>query len=203
RVRAVHRTGQTHHQRSGRLRLQRQIGQHVAHQWLVHELFPERLTVLCVVQRVRDGGAHARRRTDDTIQPGAVDHLDDGAHPTPRFTDHVRHRVVVLQLGGGVGPVAELVLQTLDVQGVTAAVVQDPRYQETTEPLRCLGQGEEEIAHRSRGEPLVPGDAVKAFTCGYRTRGVGAHVRTALLLGHRHPGDEPTFGQGCTQPEVV
>src|SRR5699024_11991560 len=57
----------------------------------------------------------------------------------------------------------------------------DPRYQEATEPLRCLGQGEEEIAHRRRGEPLVPGDAVKAFTGGYRTRGVGAHVRTALL----------------------
>ncbi len=95
-----------------------------------------------------------------------------------------------LHLARGVGTVAELVLEPLQVQPVHAVIGQEARHQETRQPTGRLGQHQERIAHWRRKEPLVTGEAIFApgagRTRGQCARGVGAHVRAALPLGHAH-----------------
>ena len=52
-------------------------------------------------------------------------------------------------------------------------------------PAGRLRQRQEGVRHRRRAEPLVPGQP-PALAVGLGAGGVGAHVRAALLLGHRH-----------------
>ena len=102
-------------------------------------------------------------------------------------------RAVVLDLARGVGVVAELVLEALQVHRVARAVGEHAREQEARQPLVGLGEHQEEVAHRRRAEPLVPGDLILAPVArraeGARDGGVRAHVGAALFLGHRHPAD--------------
>ena len=57
-------------------------------------------------------------------------------------------------------------------------------------PARRLGQYEKRVAHRRRDEELVADQFVSLARSldagGNRPRRIGAHVRAALLLGHRH-----------------
>src|ERR1019366_8481516 len=107
---------------------------------------------------------------------------------------------VQLDLARGVGVVAELVLQALDLHGVAGAVREDARHQEAGEAVLCLGEHEEEIRLGRRAEPLVPDELVlcarAAAVQGRCHGGVGAYVRAALLLGHRHPRDRRAL-LGC------
>ena len=112
-------------------------------------------------------------------------------------------RAVELDLAGGVGPVAELVLQTLHVEHVAAAVGQHPGDDEAGDALVELGQHQEQVAHRRRREPLVAGQPVGAVRLGDRAGGVGPDVGAALLLRHAHAGDEPALAGRLGQAELV
>ena len=119
-----------------------------------------------------------------------VHHLDDGGHAASLVAHEPRPGAVELDLAGRVRPVAELVLEALDVEAVARAVGQPARQEEAREPALDVREDEEGIAHRRRAEPLVPGDLVgRARTAradGARPRRVGAHVGATLLLRHRH-----------------
>ena len=72
------------------------------------------------------------------------------------------------------------------------AVGRPARHGEARETARRLGQDQEEVAHRRRAEPLVPGQAVGAARspappAGW-PGGVGPDIAAPLLLGHRHAG---------------
>ena len=69
-------------------------------------------------------------------------------------------------------------------------------------PGRGLGEHEEDVAHRRRAEPLVARDLVVPVADGLGARGVGAHVRAALLLGHRHPAERAALVVGQRQPRL-
>ncbi len=59
---------------------------------------------------------------------------------------------------------------------------------------------------RRRAEPLVPGEQVAAVArrrVGHGPGGVGPDVRAALLLGHRHPGQQAGLAVGHGQAGLV
>ena len=99
---------------------------------------------------------------EHAVQPGVVDHLDDRADPAALLADQPADRVVVLDLGRRVRPVAQLVLQPLQPDRVARAVGQDAGEQEARQPAGRLGQRQEHVRHRRRGEPLVPDEGVAA-----------------------------------------
>src|SRR5271166_7179870 len=77
---------------------------------------------------------------------------------TPRPSSPTSHAVAPsysISLGR-VGVIAELVLQPLQEHPVAAAVGQHSRQQEAGQTAWGLGQHPEDVAHRCRGEPLVP-----------------------------------------------
>ena len=82
-------------------------------------------------RRAASGGGR-----DHAVQPGHVDHLDDGRDAPALLADQPGHRVVVLDLGRGVGLVAELVLEPLQPHTVAGAVRQHPRQQEAGQARR-------------------------------------------------------------------
>ncbi|MCY1284062.1 hypothetical protein D9M70_329560 [compost metagenome] len=138
---------------------------------------------------------HQRAGADHAVEAGQRDHFDDGRHATPLLAHHPGQGAAVLHLAGGVGPVAQLVLQALDVELVAAAVRAVARQQEAGQPLVGIGQGEEGVAHGRRAEPLVADQFVGLARAGNPHRvgagGVGAHVGAALLLGHGHADGDP------------
>ena len=181
----------------------RQVGQHVLHQRLVDQQGAERPPVPGVVDRLGERRAHRGRRAQHAVQPGGVDHLDDRRDPAARLAHQPARRPVELHLAGGVGPVAELVLEPLHAEHVAAAVGQHPRDEEAGHALVELRQHQEQVAHRGRGEPLVPGQPVAAVGLGDGAGGVRPDVGAALLLGHPHAGDQPALAGGLGQAELV
>ena len=173
---------------------------------MVNESFPERLPVSAVVHGGDPCAAHRRGAAEHAVQPGRRHHVDDRRHAAAGLADQPRERPVVLHLGGRVGPVTQLVLQPLDAHGVAGTVRQHPGEQEAGQAARPLGQHEEQVAHRRRVEPLVPGEQVRAVARrrrGLRAGGPGAHVRAALLLGHGHAGQQPGLGLRRAQARIV
>ena len=117
-----------------------------------------------------------------------VDHLDDRRHAAAGLAHDLGQGAAELDLARGVRAVAELVLEALQLEALVArAVGQHARQREAGDAFAGLREDEEEVAHRGAAEPLVPGDLPPAVVARQRARGVGAHVRAALLLGHRHP----------------
>ena len=129
--------------------------------------------------------------------------------PRPSSPTSQASGLVVLDLGRRVRPVAELVLQPLQVHAVPGAVRPDPGQQEAGQPAGRLGEHHEQVAHRRRGEPLVPGQQVAPSPPTPRrlhrdgAGGVRPDVRAALLLGHRHAREQAPLGLGRAQAEVV
>ena len=114
--------GEPQRGQSRRLRVDVEIGEHVAHQRLIDELGTEGAAVVGVVRGGRSAVAHDRGRGGRAIETGHVDHLDDRAHATSGFADEPADGLVVLDLAAGVGVVAELVLQALQGDVVARAV---------------------------------------------------------------------------------
>ena len=195
--------GHPHRDHGGGLGFHREVGQHVAHQRLVNQIVAERLSVLRVVNGAGQPAAHAGGAAQRAVQPGEVDHLDDGRHTAALLADQPRGGAVVLDLTGGVGVVAQLVLEPLQEHPIAAAVGQDSRQEEAAQSARRLGQHEEDVAHRRRGEPLVAGEAVAAVAVRRGLRGAGADVGAALLLGHRHARGDAGLGGGHLELGVV
>ena len=149
--------GHPHRDDGGRLGLGGQIGEDVAHQWLVDQVGTEGLSVSGVMNRAGETLTHAGGTAQRAVQAGQVDHLDDGRHTSALLPHQPCDGTVVLHLARGVGMVAELVLQSLQQHSVAGAVGQYPRHQEAAEAIRGVGEHQEHITHGSRGEPLVPG----------------------------------------------
>ncbi|CAM5674980.1 hypothetical protein MAUB1S_00030 [Mycolicibacterium aubagnense] len=200
---AVGGPGHAHREHGGGLGLDGHVGQHVAHQRLVDQVRTERLAVLRVVHGLGQTRAHAGGATECAVQSGQVDHLDDGRHAAAFLTDQPHRGAVVLDFAGGVGVVAELVLEPLDEHPVAGAVGQHPGQEETGQPAGRLGQHQEHVPHRCRGEPLVAAQRVGAVAVGGGLGGPGPDVRTALLLGHRHARGDTRFRSGHFQLWVV
>ena len=154
-VRFVVGARQAHRQRGGGLGLEAQVGEHVAHQRLVDQRLAEGAAVGGVVGGVDHRRAHSGGGADHAVQARVADHLDDRRHAASGLAHHARPGAVQLDLRGGVGVVAELVLQALDVEGVAAAVGEDARQQEAGQALVGLGEHQEHVGHRRRAEPLV------------------------------------------------
>ena len=71
-------------------------------------------------------------------------------------------------------------------------------------PAGRLGEGQEQVGHRRGGEPLVAGEPVAAVRLRRSARrGVRADVGAALLLGHRHAGDQAALAERRPQAGVV
>ena len=177
--------GEPHHEGGRGFDIEGEIREHRPHHRLVDEMPLEHAAVARVMDRLRQRHAHDAGRRKGAIEPRELHHVDDGAH-APALLAHAPSKgIVELDLGGGVGAVAELVLEALEVQRVDRAVRTKARHEKAGEPARRLRQHQERVAHGRRHEPFVAGDAV-AFTRGLRARGVAAHVGAALLLGHSH-----------------
>src|SRR6476620_6788278 len=61
-----------------------------------------------MVRGHRQARPHTRRRAQHAVEPGHVHHLDDGADTTALLANQPGQRLVVLDLGRRVGPVASL-----------------------------------------------------------------------------------------------
>jgi hypothetical protein len=118
-----------------------------------------------------------------------------GWHTAPLFADHPRQRAAEFDFAGGVGPVAEFVLQTLDIELVAGVVRAMTRQQKTGQAFFSLRQGQERIAHRRRTEPLVSHQLIRLARPGLadrvRASGVRTHIGAALFLGHGHADRGP------------
>ena len=182
--------------RGGGLGLDREVGEHVDHQRLVDQRGAEGGAAARVVDRLGDAAAHAGRGADHAVQARVGDHLDDRRHAAALLPQPARGGAAELDLGGRQRARAELVLEALDLHA--RAALDD----EAGEAGGGLGEHEEDVAHRRRAEPLVAGDLVVAVADRLGARGVGAHVRAALLLGHRHPAQRAALVVGQRQPRL-
>ena len=143
-----------------------------------------------VMHRFRQRQPHQAGRRHRAIEPGERHHVEDGRDATPGLADQPRRRFVELDLCGGVGAVAELVLEAHQPHAVARSVGQQTRHEETRQPVRRLRQHQESVAGRRRQEPLVPGQAPHAVAALDGLGGVGVDVAAALLLGHAHADRE-------------
>ena len=66
------------------------------HQRLIDEQFPESLAVARVVDGLHQCLADDRRRAHDAIEPGVVDHFNDGRDATAGLADEARVGLVEL-----------------------------------------------------------------------------------------------------------
>ena len=147
-----------------------------------------------VPDRLGDAAAHRGRRADHAVQPRVRDHLDDRRHPAALFPQQPRGGAAELDLGRRQRARAELVLEPLELHPRAALE------HEAGEARGRLGQHEEDVARRIGAEPLVAVQLEPPVAGRLRPGRVGAHVRAALLLGHRHPaqraGDQPRLPLG-------
>ena len=129
------------------LGLDRQVGQHVAHQRLLGQRRAEGRAVAGVVHGLRGAPAHPGRRADQAVQTGVVDHAGDRGHAAALLAHQAPLDAVELDLGGGQRAGAELVLEPLDAEAGVVALDQEAR-----EALRRPGRasGRRRRADRSR-----------------------------------------------------
>ena len=127
-------------ERGGGLGLDREVGDDVLHERLVDEPPAEGRAVGDVPRRLGERRAHQRRGAEDAVEPGRGDHLDDRAHAAALVAEPLGQGAVELELRGGVGAVAELVLEPHDVDPVAGAVVEDPRHHEAGHARRRPGR---------------------------------------------------------------
>jgi len=160
-----------------------------------------------VVQGLAQRHAHAARGADHAVEAGHGHHFDDGRHAAPFLAHHPGQGAAQFGFAGGVGGVAHLLFQALHLHRVLAAVRPPARQQEARESARRLRQHQEGVAHRRRDEELVAHQLVGlagAFRAQRQgARGVGAHVRAALLFGHGHTDGEALLLLGRHIARVV
>ena len=94
-----------------------------------------RAAIVRVMQRQRQGPAHQAGRADGEVEPRQM-RISISRMPLPSSPSS-RPGVVILDLAGGVGLVAALVLEPLDEEAVVAPVGQHARHEEAARPFRC------------------------------------------------------------------
>src|SRR5690606_38111057 len=97
-----------------------------------------------------EGLAHDSHRTHDTVEPGVVDHLDDGGYACSLVADEPGRGAVELHLRGGVRPIPALVLQADESEIVLRAVRQEAGQEETADAGRRLGEDEKGFTSEQR-----------------------------------------------------
>ncbi len=151
-----------------------------------------------VVDRFGERDPHQPGRGHGAVEPRQRHHVDDGRDAAAKLADQEPGGAMEFGLGGGVGAVAELVLEPHVVDGVPRPVREEPRHQEAGETFAGAGKHQKRVAHRRRHEPLVAGDAEGAVAGVLGLGGVGVDVAAALLLRHPHAdGDALLLGEGA------
>ena len=77
--------------------IQRRVGQHSAHQRLIEQPPLEGGPVAHPMMRLAQGGPHQTGRGDGGVQPGLMDHLDEGANACALLPDPMRQLHVFFQ----------------------------------------------------------------------------------------------------------
>ena len=149
-----------------------------------------------MVYSLGERSAHDAGRGQRAIETRQRHHVEDGADAGIGVAEQEAERIVEFDFGRGVGTVADLVLQPLELQAVRRAIFQQARDEEAAHAFLRLRQHDEGVAHRRRHEPFVAGEAVDAFADLFGSRLVGAHVGAALLLRHAHADRHGRFLHG-------
>ena len=82
------------------------------------------------MQRLNEGVAHHAGASRAAIEARKGAHFEDGRHAASFLAQRCRPRVHELDFRGGIGAIAEFVLQALDINAVQASVGQAPRHEE-------------------------------------------------------------------------
>ena len=190
-VAVFERLGKAHRQHHRRLALEREIGEHRAHQRLLREHAAEGFPLTRVRQCLHRALANDGGTADHAVQPRVAGHLDDRRDAATLLPHQHPPGVEKLDLAAGVAAVAHLVLEPLQLHGVPCAVRPPARHVEARwATVRRVRDHEVRVAHRRRVKPLVAAQQVLAAAAAGarrgRGRGVGPHIRAPLLLGHSH-----------------
>jgi hypothetical protein len=145
-----------------------------------------------VVNRLVQGRAHHSRERHHDVETRVVSHLDQRRDAASGLAHEPGRRAAVFDFRRCVRPVAALVLQALDEEGIARAVGQRTRHEEAGDAFGKAREGEERVAHRRRAEPFVAVEA-KGVPVAARLRLHGPQVGAALLLGHRHADRRARF----------
>ena len=171
------------HRRGGRgLGLDREVGEHVLHRGWSASSLPNALrwrawcTACATPQRIAGG------RADQAVEPRVVDHPDDRRRrrgPPRRPAGRARRGTRPRDDGSERVPSLSF-SRWIRKPGSRPSTRKHERPPGACASVRKTSHG------RIRAEPLVAGDLVRAVAVRLGAGGVGAHVRAALLLGHRH-----------------
>src|SRR3984885_1663906 len=146
-----------------------------------------------VVQSLNQGLAHHTGASRAAVEARKGAHLEDGRNAASLLAQKRRPRVHELDLGGGIGAIAEFVLQALDINAVKAAIGQAPRHEETRQAAAALREYQVSIALRRREKPLMPGDAVCTVAGTDCASGIRPDIGTTLLFRHAHADQSATL----------
>ena len=135
----VKRPRKPHRQCTGSFTFNSKVSQHIAHQGLVNQAFSEGGALHRVVERNAQCLTHEAAGTQCAVQAREGTHLQNLRHTASLLTDQPGGGPVELHFGTGIGAVAQLVFEALDMDGVAAAVLQYPRQKETAQSRRGLG----------------------------------------------------------------
>src|SRR5262249_31754496 len=140
------------------------------------------------------------------IESRVVAHLDDGRDSTPLLADDLGMGIGELGLARGVGAIAELVLEPLEMDRVALAIRGPAGHEKATRATARLREHQEGVAHRRRHDPLAAARAVGTRAPAWirlSTRRVGAQIRPALALRHRHADQRRVFLAAWAAPRIV
>src|SRR5260370_14214462 len=98
----------------------------------------------------------------------------------------MRPRIDEFDFGRGIGTVAKLVFQALDVNTVAGTVGQPARHEKARKAAVRLREYQVRIALRRREKPLMAGDAIGTVGRARRTSGIGTPIRASLFFRHAH-----------------
>ena len=194
---AVQGFGDSHGVGQGGFAFQCKIGEDVLHQRLFAESPTEGAAVAAMVGRLGQCLAHAGGAADHAVEAGHGDHFNDRRYTSAFLAHHPRQGAAQFRFAGGVGDIAHLVFQALDLPGVFAAVRAPAWHQEAGQAASGLGQHQEGVAHGGRYKPFVADQFIglpRAFcTDGVSTSRVGPDVAATLFFRHCHADGDGLF----------
>jgi hypothetical protein len=141
-----------------------------------------------MVERERQRLPHQAGGADSEVEPRQMRVAQNLADAVTFLADEPAQAFAKFHLGGGVGTIAGLVLELLQVEPVATAVGQEAGTNQAGHAAFGPSKREESVRLRHREEPLVPGDQIDpTLGCVLKEArgGLGlAQVGAALLFGH-------------------